>query len=89
VFDKVTLSEKNRGRSKFNGEDGSILPGDQHTLPFGTLDEVRREVCQRIRIFGPGGGFVFNAIHNIQAQTPIENVLAMFETAQECGRYPL
>ena len=54
MFDKVTLSEKNRGRSKFNGEDGSILPGDQHTLPFGTLDEVRREVCQRIRIFGPG-----------------------------------
>lgn len=61
----------------------------QHTLPFGTVDEVKREVCQRIRIFGPGGGFVFNAIHNIQAQTPIENVLVMFETVQEYGRYPL
>lgn len=61
----------------------------QHTLPFGTLDEIRREVCERIRIFGPGGGFVFNAIHNIQAQIPIENVLAMFETVQEYGRYPL
>lgn len=61
----------------------------QRSLPFGTLDEVKREVWERIRTFGPGGGFVFNAIHNIQAQTPIENVLAMFETAREQGRYPL
>lgn len=61
----------------------------QHTLPFGTSDEVRREVSERIKIFGPGGGFVFNAIHNIQAKTPIENVLAMFETVEKCGRYPL
>lgn len=61
----------------------------QHTLPFGTSDEVRREVSERIKILGPGGGFVFNAIHNIQAKTPIENVLAMFETVRECGRYPL
>jgi len=61
----------------------------QHTLPFGTSDEVRREVRQRIRIFGPGGGFVFNAIHNIQARTPIENVIAMFETVQKYGCYPL
>ncbi len=61
----------------------------QHTLPFGTSDEVRREVCQRIKIFGPGGGFVFNAIHNIQARTPIENIRAMFEKVQKCGHYPL
>ncbi|MEE9191975.1 MAG: uroporphyrinogen decarboxylase family protein [Candidatus Aerophobetes bacterium] len=61
----------------------------QHTLPFGTSDEVRREVSERIKILGPGGGFVFNAIHNIQAKTPIENVLAMFETVEKCGRYPL
>ena len=52
----------------------------QRTLPFGTPDEVRAEVAERIRIFGKGGGFVFNTIHNIQAKTPTENVLALFET---------
>jgi hypothetical protein len=51
----------------------------QHTLPFGTPDDVRREVEERIRIFGEGGGFVFAAIHNIQARTPVENVIAMFD----------
>ncbi len=39
--------------------------------------------------FGPGGGFVFNAVHNIQALVPAENVLAMYEAAREFGRYPL
>jgi uroporphyrinogen-III decarboxylase len=61
----------------------------QHTLPFGTPDEVRREVRERIRAFGPGGGFVFNAIHNVQAQTPIDNLMAMFETLRKYGHYPL
>jgi uroporphyrinogen-III decarboxylase len=61
----------------------------QHTLPFGAPDDVRREVRERIRAFGPGGGFVFNPIHNVQARTPIENLLAMFETLREYGRYPL
>lgn len=61
----------------------------QRTLPFGTADEVRRECRERIKTFGPGGGFVFSAIHNIQALVPVENLLAMFETAREHGRYPL
>jgi hypothetical protein len=61
----------------------------QQTLPFGTPEEVKREVRERIKIFGKGGGFVFNAIHNIQPQTPIENVLAMFEAIREHGHYPL
>jgi hypothetical protein len=55
----------------------------QKTLPFGTPSEVRDEVRERIEIFGPGGGFVFCTIHNIQANTPIENVLAMFEVVKE------
>ena len=55
----------------------------QHTLPFGTTEEVRREVRERIRFFGRGGGFVFNAVHNIQALVPVENVIAMYETARE------
>jgi len=52
----------------------------QRTLPFGTPDEVAAEVRERVRTFGAGGGYVFNAIHNIQANTPPENLLAMVET---------
>ena len=55
----------------------------QQTLPFGTPQEVRDEVRERIETFAPGGGFVFSAIHNVQALTPMENLLAMFETVAE------
>ena len=55
----------------------------QQTLPFGTPDEVRAEVLKRLEVFAPGGGFVFNAIHNIQARTPTENLLAMFAALHE------
>ena len=58
----------------------------QKTLPFGTVDEVRQEVCARLKTFGKGGGYVFNTIHNVQARVPIENVLAMYETVRTCGR---
>lgn len=61
----------------------------QHTLPFGSAKDVRNEVRERIRAFGPGGGFVFNAVHNVQALVPVENVLAMYEAAREYGTYPL
>lgn len=55
----------------------------QKTLPFGTPSEVRAEVLERCRIFSPGGGFVFNAIHNVQAQTPVENIVAMIDAVNE------
>lgn len=51
----------------------------QSTLPFGTPDEVYREVRERIDIFNDGGGFVFAAIHNIQANVPVPNLLAMLQ----------
>jgi len=55
----------------------------QKTLPFGSPDEVRAEVLERCEIFSPGGGFVFNTVHNIQARTPIENAVAMFEALRQ------
>ena len=61
----------------------------QKTLPFGTPDEVRREVRERLRTFGPGGGFVFNTIHNVQPMSPVENMLALYETVREFGKYPV
>ena len=51
----------------------------QKTLPFGTPEQVKKEVQQRCRIFAENGGFVFNTVHNIQAQTPVENVIAMLD----------
>ncbi len=54
----------------------------QKTLPFGTPEEVYEEVLSRLEIFAPGGGFVFNAIHNIQSQTTAENILAMFDAIE-------
>jgi uroporphyrinogen-III decarboxylase len=59
----------------------------QSTLPFGTPEEVSREVAERLKVFGPGGGFVFCPIHNIQADTPPENIVAAYETARELGTY--
>jgi len=55
----------------------------QKTLPFGKPEDVYREVRERIEIFDDGGGFVFNAIHNIQANTPLENVQAMFRAIRD------
>ena len=49
----------------------------QQVLPFGTPQQVREQVLRRCEIFAPGGGFVFNTIHNIQAGTPVENIVAM------------
>jgi uroporphyrinogen decarboxylase len=57
----------------------------QWVLPFGSTDEVRDEVKKRIDDLGPGGGFVFAAVHNIQAYVPPENIVAAFETALAYG----
>jgi hypothetical protein len=55
----------------------------QKTLPFGTKEEVKKEVEERIDIFGTGGGFVFNTIHNIQQNTPPENIAAAYDAVQK------
>jgi hypothetical protein len=55
----------------------------QKTLSFGTANEVYREVRDRIALFNKGGGFVFNTVHNVQALTPVENLLAMFKAIRD------
>lgn len=55
----------------------------QHILPFGKPAEVRDQVLQTCEIFNKNGGFVFNTVHNIQANVPVENVVAMLEAIQE------
>lgn len=59
----------------------------QHVLPFGRPEEVADEVKRRIDDLAPDGGFVFAAVHNIQALVPPQNIVAAFETALDYGRY--
>lgn len=72
-------------KSKYGGK--MVLWGGgidtQQVLPFGTPQQVREQVLRRCEIFSPHGGFVFNAIHNIQAKTPVENIIALFEAVSE------
>ena len=51
----------------------------QKVLPFGTPDDVKRHVREQCRIFGENGGFVFSSVHNVQANVPIKNLVAMIE----------
>jgi uroporphyrinogen decarboxylase len=60
----------------------------QTVLPFGTREEIRAQVKERISTFGKGGGFVFCPIHNIQPGTPVDSLLAMYEAVQEFAGYP-
>jgi len=59
----------------------------QRTLPFGKPEDVRAEVAERVETLAPSGGFIFCTAHNIQADTPLRNVEALFEAYRELGRY--
>jgi uroporphyrinogen decarboxylase len=59
----------------------------QHVLGFGTPEDVRKDVRKNVAALKPGGGYVFNSVHNIQAGVPPENIVAMFDAAYEHGFY--
>ncbi|MFC2123172.1 uroporphyrinogen decarboxylase family protein [Bacteroidota bacterium] len=82
-MDPVQLKKQFGDRVVFWG--GGI--DSQHTLPFASPDGVREEVRRNLEIFKPGGGYVFNNIHNIQSGVPAENIIAMYEAAYEYGFY--
>jgi len=60
----------------------------QSTLPFGSLDDIRREIRERVRLLGRGGGYIFSPIHNIQPDIPPEKILAVYQEVANCGSYP-
>jgi hypothetical protein len=78
-MDPQTLKDRYGDRLVFWG--GGV--DTQHVLPFGTPGEVRAQVLERCKIFSRDGGFVFNAIHNVQAKTPVENIVAMLDAVRE------
>ncbi len=59
----------------------------QHVLPFAKPAEIRKHVKKNIEAFKPGGGYVFNNVHNIQVGVPPENILALYDAAYEFGFY--
>jgi uroporphyrinogen-III decarboxylase len=73
------LKEKYGDRLVFWG--GGI--DTQKTMPFGTPEEVRRQVLERCEIFSKDGGYVFDSIHNLQALSPVENMVAMIDAVRE------
>ncbi len=78
-MDPKTLKDRYGDRLVFWG--GGV--DTQRTLPFGTKEEVRAQVLERCKIFSVNGGFVFDAIHNVQAETPAANIAAMIEAVKE------
>jgi uroporphyrinogen-III decarboxylase len=53
---------------------------EQHTLPFGSPDDVRDQVLERLRTVGQSGGLILGPTHNVQLDTPMENFRAMVDT---------
>jgi hypothetical protein len=78
-MDPVLLKQKYGDRLTFWG--GGV--DTQKVLPFGTPEEVKAHVLRECEILAPGGGFVFNTVHNMQANVPLQNVLAMLEAIRQ------
>lgn len=78
-MDSATLKQRYGDRLVFWG--GGV--DTQRTLPFGTPEQVREQVLRQCEILAPGGGFVFNTVHNIQANVPVENIAAMVDAIKE------
>ncbi|MEW6747539.1 MAG: uroporphyrinogen decarboxylase family protein [Planctomycetota bacterium] len=79
-MDRAELKSEFGGRVVFHGG-----IDNQKTLAFGTTEDVRREVLDSIEILGKGGGYIIAPCHNVQALTPPENVLALYETGRNHG----
>jgi uroporphyrinogen decarboxylase len=93
ILNPVQTSARNMEPEKLKrefGKDVSFWGGGcdtQHTLIHGTPEEVRDDVRRRLDIFMPGGGFVWNQVHNVLADVPPQNIVAMLEAAYEFGVY--
>ncbi len=82
-MDPLDLKRKFGDRLTFWG--GGI--DTQHVLPWAKPEEIRDHVQRNIEVFKTGGGYVFNPVHNIQADVPVENIIALFDAAYEFGFY--
>jgi len=89
---QVNAAEMDSARLKKEfGKDLTFWGGgcDPVVMGTGTVQQVRDDVKRRIHDLAPGGGFIFGSVHNIQANVPPENIVAMFDTARDQGGYPV
>jgi uroporphyrinogen decarboxylase len=94
ILNPVQVSAQDMDTARLKAEFGDRLSfmgaiDTQHVLPHGAVDDVRREVERRIVDLGPGGGYILAPVHNVQADVPPENLVAMYRHALRVGRYPL
>ncbi len=93
ILNPIQISANNMDPRQLKEKFGSkvVLWGGacdtQHILPFASPQEVAKHVRANMEIFKKGGGYVFNNVHNIQADVPVENIIAMFDAAYEAGFY--
>ncbi|MBX7257726.1 MAG: methyltransferase [Candidatus Hydrogenedentes bacterium] len=93
ILNPVQCSAHEMGAAALKEEYGDRLTfwgggvDTQQTLPFGSASDVENEVRERIRVFGKGGGFVFNTVHNVQAAVPPENLVALYNAVRKYGAY--
>ena len=90
ILDPVQWRAKGMDREGLKRDFGDRLVfhgamDNQQTLAFGSVEDVRQEVADNIRILGEGGGYILGPCHNIQAISPPENVVAMYDAAYELG----
>ncbi|MDW7679097.1 MAG: uroporphyrinogen decarboxylase family protein [bacterium] len=95
ILNPVQTSAKNMEPLRLKQEFGDKITfwgggiDTQHILPEGSLEEIKQQVIERIRIFAPGGGFVFTPVHNIQATILPEAIVAVYDTAIQYREYPI
>ena len=93
ILNPVQISAADMDPQRLKREFGKCLTfwggaiNAQRVLPRATPDQVREHVRRNIELFKPGGGYVFNNVHNIQAGVPAENIVAMYDAAYEYGWY--
>ena len=93
ILNPIQVSARGMDTKRLKGEYGKDIVfwgggvDTQRVLPFGKPEEVVDEVKRRIDDLAPGGGFIFAAVHNIQAFIPPENIVAAFDTALDYGCY--
>jgi len=94
VLDPVQWRAEGMDREELKRDFGDQLAfhgamDNQHTLVRGSVEDVRREVEDNIRILGDRGGYILGPCHNLQVVSPAENIVAMYEAGYEMGRYPV
>jgi uroporphyrinogen decarboxylase len=94
ILNPVQVSARDMDTKRLKTEFGDRLTfmgaiDTQHVLPFGSVEDVQREVETRIRDLGRGGGYIVAPVHNVQADVSAENLVTMYRHARKVGRYPL